>query len=102
CASVAMGEGGANALAVYELLREKHLLTGSLRAQPRLPLPERVLPAHESAAPVLPPLLKAYLRLGARIGGEPCWDPLFNCADFLVVLSPAELSKRYARRFIDC
>ncbi|HEX7030987.1 MAG TPA: GNAT family N-acyltransferase [Gammaproteobacteria bacterium] len=101
CASIPMGECGANALAAYEMLREKYLLAEALRATPRLPLPERVAPASERQhKPVLPPLLKAYIRLGARIGGEPCWDPLFDCADLFIVLSPSELQKRYAKHFL--
>ncbi|HEX6929547.1 MAG TPA: hemolysin, partial [Gammaproteobacteria bacterium] len=101
CASIPMGEAGANALAAYEMLREKYLLPESLRATPRLPLPERVVSASERQnKPSLPPLLKAYIRLGARIGGEPCWDPLFDCADLFIVLSPTELQKRYAKHFL--
>lgn len=102
CASIPMGHDGSEAVAVYELLKEKYLMPEASRVQPKLPLPERSLPPQASQArPSVPPLLKAYIRLGARIGGEPCWDPLFDCADLLIVLSPAELERRYARRFLD-
>jgi putative hemolysin len=47
----------------------------------------------------MPPLLKGYLRVGARICGEPAWDPDFNTADFLVWLSLDNLHPRYARHF---
>jgi putative hemolysin len=40
------------------------------------------------------------MRLGARICGEPCWDPDFNTADLVVLLDPAQLRQRYARRFL--
>jgi len=101
CASVAMGETGIAAQGVYEMLKHKYLMPEASRVIPKLPLPERALSdAERQIKPPVPPLLKAYIRLGARIGGEPCWDPLFDCADFLVVLSPVELQRRYARRFL--
>lgn len=101
CASIPMGEGGANALSAFEALREKYLLPEHLRSRPKLPLPERAAAAGvQQGKPSLPPLLKAYIRLGARIGGEPCWDPMFDCADLFVVLSPTELQKRYAKHFL--
>jgi putative hemolysin len=43
--------------------------------------------------------LKGYLRVGAKICGEPAWDPDFNTADFLVWLSLNNLHPRYARHF---
>ncbi|HEX7048374.1 MAG TPA: GNAT family N-acyltransferase [Gammaproteobacteria bacterium] len=101
CASIPMGEGGAGAIATYEMLKEKYQLPEHLCVTPKLPLPERMASVSERQhKPALPPLLKAYIRLGARIGGEPCWDPIFDCADLFVVLSPAELQKRYAKHFL--
>lgn len=44
-------------------------------------------------------LLAAYLRLGARVCGEPSWDPEFGTADFFVLVSVQKLAARYARRF---
>ena len=44
--------------------------------------------------------IAAYLRLGAKIGGEPSWDPEFGVADFFVLVSVERLAARYARRFI--
>ena len=49
----------------------------------------------------LPPLLKADLRLGAQIGGEPCLDPDFHVADVFVLLSSRRIERRYARHFLD-
>lgn len=100
CASVPMGANGATAIAAYDLLKDKYLLPEAMRVTPKLPLPERQAADVEQPKASLPPLLKAYIRLGARIGGEPCWDPLFDCADLFIVLSPAELEKRYAKHFL--
>ena len=47
----------------------------------------------------MPPLLKAYMRLGARICGEPCWDEDFQVADVFILLKRDELCPRYARHF---
>ncbi|HEY9198518.1 MAG TPA: GNAT family N-acyltransferase [Gammaproteobacteria bacterium] len=98
CASLPMVDEGAQALAVYDRLSEQYLVAPGLRVEPRLP----VSAAHVSAdiTMALPPLLKAYLRLGAQIGGAPCWDPLFNVADLFIILDRDRLAQRYARRFL--
>ena len=48
----------------------------------------------------LPPLLKAYLRLGAKIGGEPYLDADFQVADLFILLPTREIDHRYARHFL--
>jgi putative hemolysin len=65
---------------------------------PRSPLPLDDLDADVKAD--LPPLLRAYLRTGAWICGEPAWDPDFNTADFFVLLPLANVAPRYARHFL--
>ncbi len=50
---------------------------------------------------VVPPLLRGYLRLGARVCGEPAIDPVFDCGDFLTVLSADETDSRYRRRLTE-
>lgn len=68
------------------------------RVFPRSPVPrDAEMPGRDAA---LPPLLAAYLRLGAKIGGEPSWDPEFGVADYFVLVSVERLAARYARRFI--
>ena len=68
-----------------------------LRAEPRTPLPALQVPENLSAE--MPPLLKAYMRLGAKICGEPCWDRDFQVADVFILLKRDELCPRYARHF---
>ncbi|MGA9855577.1 MAG: GNAT family N-acyltransferase [Gammaproteobacteria bacterium] len=97
CASIPMQDGGGEASAAYQWLVQHKLVINSFGVMPRLPLP--VLPSMPPAA-MLPPLIKAYVRLGARICGTPCWDPDFNSADLLVVLDPQEIRSRYARHFL--
>ena len=75
----------AMAAARIRIELQKYLTDPEYRVFPHLPFPfERIEPASTSE---MPPLLKGYLRIGARICGEPAWDPDFNTADFLVWLS---------------
>lgn len=68
-----------------------------LRVFPRRPVPrDAEMPSNEVR---LPSLLAAYLRLGAKVCGEPSWDPEFGTADFFVRVSVQKLAARYARRF---
>ena len=89
--------GGVQAQAIMQRLREGHLSTELLRAEPKTPLPPLELAANVTAQ--LPPLLKAYMRLGAKICGEPCWDEDFQVADVFILLKRDELCPRYARHF---
>lgn len=97
CASISMRDGGLQAHAVMQRLREQYFCDAYLRAQPKNPLPAMDLPDNLSAQ--LPPLLKAYMRLGAKVCGEPCWDPGFQVADIFVLLKRENLCPRYARHF---
>ena len=97
CASISMQDGGIQAHAVMQRLRERYLCTEHLRAEPKHPLPQLDLPGNVIAE--MPPLLKAYLRLGAKICGEPCWDKDFQVADVFILLKRDELCPRYARHF---
>ena len=67
-------------------------------AFPHTPLPVEELRTGAKVSP--PPLLKGYLRLGAKICGAPAWDPDFNTADFLTLLRISEIKARYARHFM--
>ncbi|WP_350447939.1 L-ornithine N(alpha)-acyltransferase [Pseudomonas solani] len=97
CASIPMQDGGIQAQAIMQRLRERYLCTEHLRAEPRTPLPALELPGNVIAE--MPPLLKAYMRLGAKICGEPCWDQDFQVADVFILLKRDELCPRYARHF---
>ena len=47
----------------------------------------------------VPPLLKGYLRLGAKVCGEPIYDPEFHTIDFLILLDSFTMPERYARHY---
>lgn len=97
CASISLRDGGQNFAAIMPELRERYLVDSTLRVVPRRQLDVEL---REPVVSVMPPLLRAYLRMGCRIGGEACWDPDFNCADVFVMLDVSMLSGRFAQRFL--
>ncbi|MEW6728244.1 MAG: GNAT family N-acetyltransferase [Pseudomonadota bacterium] len=100
CASIPMHDGGLVARQIMDELREKHLSPEDQRVVPRLPLPRIDAAVQADGKVRMPPLLKAYMRLGAQICGEPCWDPEFGCADIFILLDVDRLQARYHRHFV--
>lgn len=98
CASISMADGGHIAASLYNRLKGYYLAPAEYRVFPRCPLPWKSL-RNDLNAPC-PPLIKGYLRAGAQICGEPAWDPDFNTADLLVMLSINRLDQRYASHFL--
>jgi len=99
CASVSLEDGSVDAAALYRRLAKTHLADESWRVWPRrrLPIdPEAIDAQHPVEAPAL---MKAYLRAGARLLGEPHHDEAFGCADFPMMLALDTLTARYRRRF---
>ncbi len=99
CASVSMRDGGHYAASLWAKLRKTHLAPVEDHMQPRLPLPVESL--RQDLPAEAPPLLKGYLRVGARICGAPAWDPDFNTADFPLLMRLADVNSRYARHFLN-
>jgi putative hemolysin len=98
CASIPMNDGGYQAHSIMEALRSEHLSDEALRVTPQLSLPDiNELP---SSIINIPPLLKAYLRLGLKVCGEACWDPDFNVADVFVLLDRDNIGQRYTRQYL--
>ncbi|MGY4710126.1 GNAT family N-acetyltransferase [Mycolicibacterium sp. CBM1] len=50
------------------------------------------------ARPTIPPLMRGYLRLGARVCGEPAYDPDFGVGDFPALLDKRHADTRYLTR----
>jgi len=98
CASVALNEG-FDVGAIIGQIRDRHLSDPALRAQPLLPL-ESLRIETPTGRVRMPPLLKAYLRMGAQVCGEPCWDPDFNCLDFFILMARDQLPQRYVQHFL--
>lgn len=98
CASISMRDGGHVAASLWEQLRKTHLAPIEWQVRPRLPLPvdelDRTLPVEP------PPLIKGYLRCGARVLGAPAWDPDFNTADLPLLMRINDLPSKYRRHFL--
>ena len=98
CASIPYQPGDVVAEAVLNHLSIAHPAPRAYRVVPRRAVP---FPTHHTASRNgMPPLLKAYLRLGAWICGEPCWDPNFSVADVFILLDRHQAPDRYQRHFL--
>jgi putative hemolysin len=98
CASVSMRDGGHGAASLWEQLRHTHLAPIEWQVRPRLPLPVEELDRSLAVEP--PPLIKGYLRCGARVLGAPAWDPDFNTADLPLLMRIEDLPAKYRRHFL--
>lgn len=94
----------AEGFACYRYLRDNGCLTGDFELAPRPPFaveePETPEKRTFSAAE-LPPLIKGYLRIGAKIAGKPTLDTDLKCIDFPVWFDFERLTERYNRHFIN-
>jgi putative hemolysin len=99
CASIGLEDGGGAAHAILKTIEARYLSPERHRVRPYFPLP--VADARPAEKPKMPPLLKAYLSLGAKACGDAYWDRDFNCADVFMLLNVGELNPRYARHFLD-
>jgi len=99
CASIPMADGGHFAASLYNSLSEEQMAPTENHAFPRLPLPLDKLNGGLDVEP--PPLIKGYLKLGAKICSAPAWDPDFNTADLLTMLRLSEINPRYAKHFLN-
>lgn len=96
CASVSLRDGGHQAASLFKKL-EPYLAPADCQVFPKNRLPIERFNSDVDIDP--PPLVKGYLRLGAKVCGDPAWDPDFNTADFMMLLSIDGMSQRYARHF---
>ena len=120
CASIPLRAGTHEALAIYRRLAKKHLSPEEWRVYPKVPLPQMQLAGAEEKVysggmdsftllqlasaeekVMVPPLVRAYLRAGAMICGEPAWDPHFNVADLFILLRAEDINERYLRHFVN-
>ena len=98
CASIGLEDGGAQAHAILRQVQAKYMAPSYQRVRPY-----HSLPASDIAPPDkvrMPPLLKAYVSLGAKACGDAYWDQDFNCADVFMLLNVSDICPRYARHFL--
>lgn len=98
CASIPFANGSRQTLAVIDYLRSKHFTPENLRVAPKHPLPP--LTNSIDGKSLVPPLLKAYLRMGCKVCGEAHWDKDFNVADVMVLLEKQNINMRYMKHFL--
>lgn len=98
CASISLADGGAMATETYLNLRNTCMSPSHWRVVPHRPYP--IGTSHLVGKPILPPLVKGYVRLGAYVCGEPGWDEQFNTADLFMLLPLSRMDARYARHFL--
>ncbi|MGD2279071.1 MAG: GNAT family N-acyltransferase [Candidatus Omnitrophota bacterium] len=94
--------------ALYEYIKQKYPTCKVATARPRPGFrldrpPEREINkamSDESALKEhIPPIFKGYLRLGARVCGEPALDREFGTIDFFILADAREAPERYLRHF---
>ena len=95
CASVPLANNGLAAAGIWNRLRRTHLAPPACRISPRQPLPLPQDPQLLALDAEPPPLLRGYLRLGARVLGPPAWDPYFKTADLPLLVRMSDLPPRY-------
>lgn len=92
---------GSHLRGIRDLVLRQHGAGSQFRVYPYRPvqLGGRDLDSIEPPdRPTLPALLRAYLRLGARICGEPAHDPEFGVGDFLALMDKRTADIRYLTR----
>ena len=90
CVSVPL----AQARVVRDYVQKRY--RSDYEVQPRRPVALDDIPA--PARVEVPPLMRGYLRLGARVCGEPAHDPDFGVADFMALLDKRQADTRYLKR----
>lgn len=53
----------------------------------------------KEAEALIPPLFRAYLKVGCYLGGPPAWDEEFKCIDFLTILHKEDLNRALWKKY---
>ena len=88
---------------IYSYLKNRNLAEDVCRITPLKAVPgfsADTPPDKGIFAKHMPSLLTAYLRLGARIQGEPAFDEEFGVSDFFVLLKRGNMLNRYGKRYL--
>jgi putative hemolysin len=98
CASVSLSDGGSFAAGVWDTIQAKHYAPERQRVRPLHPWDSTEIA--RPPRPALPPLIKGYTRLGAKVCGPPAHDPDFGVADFFTLLDLHNVDERYLKFFL--
>ncbi|MFC1684248.1 GNAT family N-acetyltransferase [Pseudomonadota bacterium] len=100
CIDIPLMGGVQHAKAIISHLCSKHAVPSQLNVMPRQPL--LITPdASSEEAVQLPPLLDAYLRLGAYVWERPGFNEEHNMAELFVLLDTDNLSPRYQSEYLE-
>ncbi|WP_162845104.1 GNAT family N-acetyltransferase [Hydromonas duriensis] len=100
CTSVPVASHTPAIADIHQMLIEIEAMSDEYAVSPRNPFTAQMQPEVEQGVKrILPPLFKGYLRLGAKVCGEPTYDPDFQTADYLTVLRLSSVSPRYVKHF---
>lgn len=97
-ASVGLDDGGELAMRLYQHLSHHCMADEPWRTWPRrrLPMIDHVFDPNTLLQ--MPALIKSYVRMGARLMGEPHYDEDFGCADFPVLVDMWLMDRRLLDR----
>ncbi len=104
CVSVPThGEGrpGSQLRGIRDLVLGRHCAPDEFTVHPHRPVVLDGKDLDSIEPPVrttIPPLMRGYLRLGARICGQPAHDPAFGVGDFPALLDKRKADRRYLTR----
>lgn len=102
CVSVpthGVGAPGEQIRGVRDLTRARHAAEYTVHPYRPVILDGRCLDdIAPPVRPVIPPLMRGYLRLGAQVCGEPAHDPDFGVGDFPALLDKRRADVRYLTR----
>ena len=105
CVSVpvadAAGPPGSQIRGVRDVVLRRHAAPAEYTVRPYRPVMVDGRTLDDIAPPArvgIPPLMRGYLRLGARICGEPAHDPAFGVGDFPALLDKHKADIRYLKR----
>ena len=95
------GPPGSHLRAVRDFALDRHAAAPEYRVHPYRPVVldggdlDSITPPERTA---IPALMRGYLRLGARICGQPAHDPAFGVGDFPTLLDKRQADIRYLTR----
>ena len=95
CVSVPMFDGGHYAASIFSNLKKNAKLENRHQVSSLGTFSFSEL--HNQCEVVLPALMRSYLKLGARVMGEPFYDKQFHCADFPMIVEAVALERKYGR-----
>jgi putative hemolysin len=98
CASIPVADRAAQVAGMCRDLLRDYPAPAPWRAEPYQRF--TAAPNPGGCTEPVPPLLRVYLRMGAKVCSEAAWDPVFRTVDLLLVLPIAAIQRRYRSRFL--